>query len=140
MLTVKDLMTHELHVIPANATLQEAAKWMHEHDCGMLPVTENGRVLGTITDRDIVVRSVAKGDDPAKTPVSKAMTPAIHHVRENADVLKAAKLMEERQIRRLLVTDVDDRPVGLLSLGDLAVRSKDEALVGETLRELSRND
>lgn len=139
MPSVKDVMTRDLHVIPANATLQEAAKWMHEHGCGMLPVTENGQVLGTITDRDIVVRSVAEGDYPGKTPVSKAMTAAIHHVGEDADVMEAAKLMEEKQIRRLLVTDAENRPVGVVSLGDLAVGSKDKVLVGEALREISRS-
>jgi len=119
--TVKEVMLTELHMIPANATLKETARWMREHDRGMLPVTENGQVLGVVTDRDIVCRSVAEGNDPERTPISKAMTTEVHWVKEGADVMTAARIMQEHRIRRLLVTDDSDTPVGTVSLDQLSV-------------------
>lgn len=138
MTTLREVMTTQFHAIPANATIAEAAKMMNAHDIGMLPVTEDGRVLGAITDRDIVVRSVAEGHNPAETPVSIAMTPDVVYVSEDRDVNEAANVMEERQVRRLIVVDDEERPVGIASLGDLALQSGDTRLAGEVLTEVSK--
>lgn len=138
MTMLRDVMTTEFHAIPANATIQEAAKMMSAHDIGMLPVTEEGRVLGAVTDRDIVIRSVAKGHNPAETPVSIAMTPEVIYLSEDRDISDAANVMQERRVRRLIVVDTEKRPVGIASLGDMAVQSRDVRLAGEVLTEVSK--
>lgn len=138
MTKLKDIMTTDFHVIPANATILEASKMMATFDVGMLPVTEDGRLIGAITDRDIVIRSIAEGHGPSETPLSMAMTPEVIHLNEDEDVTEAATVMEERQIRRLIVADSENRPVGIASLGDLAMQSRDTQLAGEVLTEVSR--
>lgn len=135
---LREIMTSDYHVIPHNATVQEAAKMMRDYDIGMLPVTENGKMIGAITDRDIAVRAVADGGDTGKIPVSKAMTSKLVYAFEDTDVSEAARLMEECRIRRLVVANQEEQPVGVVSLGDLAVRQGDQALSGEVLREVSR--
>ena len=135
---LREIMTSDFHAIPHNATIQEAAKMMREYDIGMLPVTENGKMIGTVTDRDITVRAVAEGGDTEKIPVSKAMTSKLVYAFEDTDVSEAARLMEECQIRRLIVANQEEQPVGIVSLGDLAVRQGDEELSGEVLREVSK--
>jgi CBS domain-containing protein len=138
MTTLKEVMTTEFHAIPANATIQEAAKMMSAHDIGMIPVTEEGQVLGALTDRDIVIRSVAEGHNPAETPVSIAMTPDVIYLSEDRDIGDAANVMKERQVRRLIVVDAEKRTVGVASLGDLAVQSPDVRLAGKVLTEVSK--
>lgn len=135
---LREIMTSDYHAIPHNATIQEAAKMMRDYDIGMLPVTENGKMIGAITDRDIAVRAVADGGDTEKIPVSKAMTSNVVYAFEDTEVGEAARLMEECQIRRLIVANQQDQPVGVVSLGDLAVRQDDEGLSGEVLREVSK--
>lgn len=137
---LREIMTGDYHAIPHNATIQEAAKMMRDYDIGMLPVTENGRMIGAITDRDIAVRAVAEGGDAGKVPVSKAMTSNVVYAFEDMDLGEAARLMEERRIRRLIVANQEEQPVGVVSLGDLAVRQADEGLSGEVLREVSRSE
>lgn len=135
---LRDIMTGDYHAIPHNATIQEAAKMMRDHDIGMLPVTENGKMIGAITDRDIAVRAVAQGGDAGKIPVSRAMTSNVVYAFEDTQVGEAARLMEERQVRRLIVANEAEQPVGVVSLGDLALRQGDEGLSGEVLREVSK--
>ncbi|NLX06591.1 MAG: CBS domain-containing protein, partial [Phycisphaerae bacterium] len=91
----------------------------------------------TITDRDITIRVTAEGLDPTTTSVSEAMTEGVVHCREDESIERAAELMEERQIRRLVVVDEDNRPVGIVSLGDLAVRVHDDRLTGEVTERVS---
>lgn len=138
MKKVKDVMNREFHVIPAKATVADAAKMMDELDVGMLPVVEEGRLLGTVTDRDITVRVVSRAKNPAKTAVSEAMTPNAVCLSEDEDVEQAAKLMERKKVRRLLVADKERRPSGIVSLGDLALGVKDDRLVHEVVSEVSR--
>jgi predicted transcriptional regulator len=138
MTMLKEVMTTEFHAIPANATIQEAAKMMSAHDIGMVPVTEDGQVLGTLTDRDIVIRSVAAGHNAAETPVSIAMTPDVIYLAEDRDIGDAANVMQKRQVRRLIVVDAEKRPVGVASLGDLALQSQDVRLAGQVLTEVSK--
>lgn len=106
-------------------------------DVGMLPICENDRLIGTITDRDITVRAVAEGYNPNTTIVQEVMTRAMVYCFEDEDIAEAAVLMENRQVRRLPVINRDKRLVGILSLGDLAVRTHRERLVGEVLECIS---
>ena len=118
---LQDVMTREIYTIAADATLQQAAERMAAHDVGFLPVIKDGLRAGVVTDRDIVVRGVARGDDPRQTPVERAMTPQVETIKRDASVMEAAQRMREKQIRRLLVEDFNGQLVGVVTLGDLAV-------------------
>jgi CBS domain-containing protein len=122
---LREMMTTRIEDIPPDATLMQAAEKMKRLDIGAIPVRENDRLVGMITDRDITVRAVAEGRDPKKMPVREAMSPDICFCYEDETVESAAKLMEEKQIRRLPVFDRSERAIGMVSLGDLAVRNHD---------------
>lgn len=134
---VKNLMTKNAECTRPDATLQEAAQRMKSLDVGALPVCENDRLVGMVTDRDIAVRSVSEGHDPSQDRVRDIMTSGIVCCTEDQDVSDAARIMREKQIRRLPVLDGERRLVGIVSLGDLAVESGDERLVGEALEGIS---
>jgi len=135
---VKDVMTKGAECVGPDATLQEAARKMKGLDVGPLPVCDNDRLVGMLTDRDITVRAVAEGKDPRSTRVREAMTEGIYYCFEDDDVADAAKLMRERQVRRLVVLNPDKRMAGIVSLGDLAVETGDEHLAGKTLEHVSQ--
>jgi CBS domain-containing protein len=134
------IMTGGIETIAPHATLAEAAKKMASQDIGSLPVcAERRRVVGIITDRDITVRAVARGMDPNSTRVEEVMTRDVLSCSSDADVEHACELMEQRQVRRLLVTGQDDTPVGIVSLGDIALCLR-ESQSGEVLRKVSEPD
>jgi len=110
---------------------------MKDLDVGALSVCGDDRLVGMITDRDITTRATAGCRDPGATRVENVMTPGIVYVFEDDDVDAAARLMSEKQIRRLPVLDRDKRLAGIVSLGELAVQSGDEALAGATLEAVS---
>jgi CBS domain-containing protein len=132
------MMTAKIEDIPADATLMQAALKMKLLDIGAIPVRENDRLVGMITDRDIAVRAVAEGRDPNRVPVREAMSRDICFCYEDQSVESAAKLMEEKQIRRLPVFDRSERAIGIVSLGDLAVRNHDDRLSGQVLERVSK--
>lgn len=134
---LKNVMTHEVEVIAPEATLQEAAEKMRRLNIGPLPVCDGEHLLGMLTDRDITVRAVAEGCDPKTTTVREAMTPDIAYCFEDQEVHDAAQIMEQYQIRRLLILNRDKRLVGIVSLGDLAVSTDDQTLAGEVLEQVS---
>jgi len=134
---LKDICTADPQCISPDANLVQAAQMMKSLDVGMLPICENDRLVGTITDRDITVRLIASGLDPRTTTVRDVMTPEVIYCFEEQDVNEAAHLMEERQIRRLPVVNKSKRLVGILSLGDLAVRTGKEKLAGKVLERVS---
>ena len=124
---LKDIMTKEVEVVSPDNSLREAAQKMRVHDIGFLPVIEDDRVLGVITDRDIVVRGVAEGDDADSKIGQKFVTTPAVFCYDDQEVEEAAKLMEDHQIRRMLVLSrQDDRPAGVISLGDIATRGKEK--------------
>jgi CBS domain-containing protein len=134
------IMTGGIETIAPHATLAEAAKKMASQDIGSLPVcAERRRVVGIITDRDITVRAVARGMDPNSTRVEEVMTRDVLSCSSDADVEQACELMEKRQVRRLLVTGQDDTPVGIVSLGDIALCLR-ESQSGEVLKKVSEPD
>jgi CBS domain-containing protein len=134
------IMTGGIETIAPHATLAEAARKMASQDIGSLPVcAERHRVVGIITDRDITVRAVARGMDPNSTRVEEVMTREVLSCSSDADVEHACELMEKRQVRRLLVTGDDDSPVGIVSLGDIALCLR-ESQAGEVLRKVSEPD
>lgn len=134
------IMTGGIETIAPHATLAEAAKKMASQDIGSLPVcAERRRVVGIITDRDITVRAVARGMDPNATRVEEVMTRDVLSCSAEAEVEHACALMESRQVRRLLVTGQDDAPVGIVSLGDIALCLR-ESQSGEVLKKVSEPD
>lgn len=134
---LKEVMTRDPECVAPDTTLQEAAQRMRDRDVGPLPVCENDRLVGILTDRDISVRAVAEGRDPRATEVREAMTPGIDYCFEDEDVSEAARIMKAKQIRRLAVLNRDKRLVGIVSLGDLAVKRGDEEQAGEALERIS---
>ena len=135
---VSEVMTRAVDVISPEATLDEAAERMKRLDVGPLPVCDGDRLLGMITDRDITVRATAESRDPTTTRVSEIMTPEVVFTYEDEDVKNAAQLMQEHQLRRLVVLNRDKKLVGIVSLGDLAVETKDDKLKGQVLEDVSK--
>jgi CBS domain-containing protein len=134
---VAEVYTPNPQCISPDSSLMEAAQKMRALDIGMLPVCDNDRLAGAITDRDIAIRAVAEGLDPRGTQVRQVLTPEIHYCFETQSVNEVAQMMEEKQIRRLPVLNEEKRLVGIVSLGDLAVRTGKERLVGEVLECVS---
>ena len=134
---VNEIITHDPEVIRPETALIEAAQKMKSLDIGMLPVCDGDRLVGVITDRDITVRGVAQGNDPKTARVQEVMTPEVIYCFDDEDVKEAAKKMEEKQVRRLPVLNREKRLVGIVSLGDLAVRTGKEKLAGEVLERVS---
>ncbi len=134
---LRDVMSSDVRCVSPETTLQAAAVMMKELDVGVLPVCDHDRISGMVTDRDLVIRGLAEGADGAGRTVSDVMTPGVTWCYEDEDIEAAARLMQEQQIRRLPVLNADRRLVGIVSLGDLAVRTGDEKLSGKTLEEVS---
>lgn len=134
---VFDLMNPHVECTRPDAPLQQAADRMKELDIGSLPVCHEDRLVGIITDRDIVVRSVSEGHDPESDHVEDVMTPEVICCFEDQDAGVAADLMRKNQIRRLPVLNRDKRLVGIVSLGDLALEEESESLAESALEGIS---
>jgi CBS domain-containing protein len=132
---IKEVMTPGPEIISPEASLAEAATMMKKLDVGSLPVCNGDTVVGWITDRDITIRATAERRNPDAT-VGEAMSPKVVFCRENDDVDACARLMEEKQIRRLPVLNAERRLVGIVALGDLAVNT-DKKLAGDILEKVS---
>ena len=137
MQQLKDLMSRDVKVISPDMSIQDAARKMRDGDFGMMPVGEDDRMIGTLSDRDIAIRAVADGMD-ADTKVRDVMSEGIAWAYEDDSVEQAAKIMSEWQVRRLPVVDRDKRLVGIVALGDFAVESSDIQPVAEALSEISQ--
>lgn len=120
---VKEVMNRKIDVIRPDTTLDEAAEKMQALEVGVLPVCDGDRLVGMLSDRDVNLRAV--GDDPNRTHARDAMTADLVYCFEDQDVEEAAKLMERKQLRRLVVLTREKRLAGILSLGDLAGRYGD---------------
>lgn len=134
---VREIATPEPKRIRPDATLAEAASGMKTLDIGFMPVFDGERLVGILTDRDIVTRAVAGGCDPKTTLVGDVMSRATHCCFEDQDIKDAAQIMERSRIRRLPVLDRKEQLVGILSLGDLAARARDVELAGKVLTRVS---
>jgi CBS domain-containing protein len=126
--TVRDVMTENPTTVEASATLVDAAKIMKRENIGDVLVVENGKVQGIVTDRDIVVRAIAEGDDPSSTSVREMASTDLEVLDPDDSIEDALRKMEQAAVRRLPVVD-DGEPVGIVTLGDLArVKDRDSAL------------
>ncbi|HEV8725612.1 MAG TPA: CBS domain-containing protein [Candidatus Binatia bacterium] len=134
---VAQIMTRDPEVVTSDFILKDAALKMRDLDVGMLPIKSDDRLVGMLTDRDITVRATAEGRDPTNTKVSEVMTPEVVYCFEDQDVSEAAKLMQDRQIRRLPILNRQKRLVGIVSLGDVAVHAGQQKIVSKTVKEVS---
>jgi CBS domain-containing protein len=132
---VSEVMTRDVQTVRPDQPVREAASFMLSADAGSIPVSDGGRLVGMITDRDIAVRGVAKGYGP-DTPVRELMTDDIICAREDDDVEDIASKMSSAQVRRLPVIDDQERLCGIVSLGDLS-REGDEDSAAEALEGVS---
>jgi CBS domain-containing protein len=134
-MNVRDVMTPNPHTVSPNDSIQAAAQVMREEDAGIVPVVENGRLVGVVTDRDIVIRAVAQGMPPTEK-VAQVASKEIEAVTPDVSTKEAARIMSEHQVRRLPVVE-DGRLVGIVSLGDLAVKEGKDSRIGDTLENIS---
>jgi CBS domain-containing protein len=131
-------MTPEVERLPKDASIQEVAQKMKAIDVGMIPVYDGDRLVGMVTDRDIALRVAAEGRDPTRTPAEAVMTPEVIYCFEDQKIEEAGQVMEQHQIRRLIVLNRDKRLAGVVSLGDLATNRKSKKAAGEALSEISK--
>jgi CBS domain-containing protein len=138
---VRDVMTRGVQLVDPDETVQAAAQLMADVDAGAVPVGREHRPSGVLTDRDIIIRVVARGADPAAVRVGEVMSSDIVTCREEDTAADVARLMGERQIRRMPVVDAEGRLIGIVSLGDLATEGMagtgGEERLGETLGDVS---
>jgi CBS domain-containing protein len=137
MQQVRDVMSKDVKITSAKDTIEKAAKLMGETNCGVLPVGENDRLVGVVTDRDITLRAVAKGNAPNRCTVREVMSSDIKYVFEDEGTHVAAHNMSKLQVRRLPVLNRRKRLVGIVSLGDLALKH-DGPAAASTLKEISK--
>jgi CBS domain-containing protein len=134
---VKQIMSRNVECITPSTTIAKAAEKMLDSDIGFLPICEHDHIVGTVTDRDITIRSVAQGRDPRLAPVSEIMTPGGFYCYEDEDVEHVAQQMQEKEVRRIVIMNRDDSIVGVVSLGDIARTTGETQLAGETLGEIA---
>ncbi|MCM3337171.1 CBS domain-containing protein [Paenibacillus sp. MER TA 81-3] len=137
MPTVKDVMTSECATCTAADNIYEAAVLMKQYDTGFIPVVDGERLLGVVTDRDLVIRGVAE-KHPGSTRISHVMTEEIVSIDPDISIDEAAELMAEQQVRRLPVVK-NGKLLGIVSLGDLAVRTPFSDEAGQALSEISES-
>jgi CBS domain-containing protein len=133
---IREVMTPAPETIQADRPASEAAKKMKEADAGMIPVMDNGNLLGTITDRDIALRVVAEGKDPQSTTVGEIASRDIVTIQPDEDLEDALQKMAKHQVRRLPVVE-DGRLIGVVAQADVA-REGNEQAVGHTVEEISK--
>jgi CBS domain-containing protein len=128
--TVEEIMTTNPRTVNVDDTVQDAAQTMRDNDIGDVIVVEDGQVTGILTDRDIAVRAVADGLDTSSTEVREICTTGIEAIEPDASVDDALRTMREHDIRRLPVVK-NGRPVGIISLGDLAVEREPDSTLAD---------
>lgn len=134
---LSEVMTPNVEVIHPDAPLQEAAALMKALDVGSLPVSDGNQMQGMLTDRDITIRATAEGRDPRQTRVREIMSSDVVYCFEDQPVEEGARLMEERQIRRLPIVNRGRQLVGIVALGDLALELSNDQKVGQVLEAIS---
>jgi CBS domain-containing protein len=133
---IREVMTPGPETIQADRPAAEAAKLMQQADAGMIPVLDDGNLLGTVTDRDIAIRLVAEGKDPQATPVREIASTSVVTIEPDRELDEALKLMAKHQVRRLPVVE-DGRLVGVVAQADVAREGKEKD-VGHTVEEISK--
>lgn len=128
--SVQELMTHDPVTVETSATIADAARLMRDHDTGAIIATESGRIRGILTDRDIVVRAVADGGNPTQVRIDDVCSAQLVTLNPQDRVDAAIETMRRHDVRRLPVVD-GDRPIGIISLGDLAMERDEESALAD---------
>lgn len=131
-----EIMSRSVSTATRNMSIREVAPLLRDGDMGSLPVVEDGRLVGIVTDRDIVVRSIADGKG-VDSPVSDAMTSEVFSVKPDDFVFEAVRLMGDKQVRRVPVVKDGGELVGIIAMADIALEMEDEREIAETLEEIS---
>ena len=133
---VKDMMHRGAEFVAPNATLQQIAKKMRDFDVGAIPVCDKGKPVGIVTDRDIAIRALAEGKDPAKAEAREVMSRNVVFCRDSEEAEDALRIMEDNQVRRLPVLDEEHKLIGMVSLGDIS-HALSQEMTGEVTRAVS---
>jgi CBS domain-containing protein len=132
----REIMTGNVTTANREMNLQEVAVLMRDGDMGSLPIVEDGKLVGMVTDRDIVIRAIAEGRD-VTTKIGEVMTKEIFSVTPSDFVFEAIRLMGDKQIRRVPVVEESGELAGIISMADIALEMEDEREIAETLEEIS---
>ena len=132
----REIMTRNVKTANREMTLREVAALMRDGDMGAMPVVEGGKLVGIVTDRDIVVRAIADGRD-VSTKIGDVMTAEVFSVRENDFVFEAIRLMGDKQVRRVPIINDAGELAGIIAMADVALETEDELEIAETLEEIS---
>lgn len=135
----RDIMTTPIELVNRRSTLREAAQKMADLNVGALPVADRSTLVGMVTDRDITIRGVALGLDPSTATVDEVMTPGVVECLESAEIHYVVDLMEQHGLRRIVVVSGRGKPIGIISVDDLAHRAPDKQLVSEALHRLAND-
>ena len=135
---VRDVMTPNPDCVSQDADVKEAARIMKDKDTGVVPVVDGKKVIGLITDRDIVVRGIAEGKDLANCRVNELMTKHVRSVREDDTIDQVLTMMSSAEIRRVPVVNGSDEIVGIVSIGDIAIETNKDGRVGKAIEDISQ--
>jgi CBS domain-containing protein len=135
-LRCSEIMTTSVTTASGDLTLKEVAGLMRDGDMGAVPVLDDGRLVGIVTDRDIVVRGIAEGVEPT-APISSVMTGELFTVKPDDFAFEAIRLMGDKQVRRIPVINADGELKGIIAIADVALETEDEREIAETLEEIS---
>jgi CBS domain-containing protein len=136
---IRDVMTANPVYVSDKDSIRDVARIMAREDTGVVPVCDNSKkIIGMITDRDIVVRLVAEGKDPANAKVNEAMTKNVRAVKEDSTIDEALNVMKSAEVRRVPVVNARNEIVGIVSMGDIAKENQQRAQIGEAVKDISK--
>lgn len=136
---VKDIMENKPQYVAPETTLTEAAKLLRDNDFGFLPIGENDRLIGTVTDRDMIIKGIAEGWDPNTKTVRDVMNDKVFYCYEEDSLEKAAGYLENLQIHRLIVLNTDKRMTGIVSVGDFGRKCQNDEMCGQIVEGISED-
>jgi len=134
---ISEIMSRNVECIESDTSIKDAAEKMRVLDVGFLPVCEAGHVIGTLTDRDITIRHVADGQNPYRVKARDILTPNVLYCFEDQDLEEVGRYMQAHEVRRVLIFDLTEQLVGIVSLGDISKAVGEQHLAGETLKEIA---
>ncbi|HYC89991.1 MAG TPA: CBS domain-containing protein [Thermoanaerobaculia bacterium] len=134
---IRDVMTPNPECVSEKDSIRDVARIMKDQDTGVVPVVDGKRIIGLITDRDIVVRGLAEGKNLENVRVNELMTKSVRSVREDASVNEVLEMMGNAEIRRVPVVNGNDELVGIVSLGDIAAQGNQDGKVGRAVENIS---
>lgn len=135
---VRDVMTPNPECVSERDSIRDVARIMKEQDTGVVPVVDGKKIIGLITDRDIVVRGIAEGRDVSSVKVNEIMTKGVRSVKEDTPLNEVLDLMGNAEIRRVPVVNGNDELVGIVSLGDIATMTNKDGRVGQAIEDISQ--